>query len=204
MNKNVIRLSAPAAALLLLGVLLVSGAGGAVGATLITGADIQDGTVAGIDVRDDSLTGVDVRNESLSGVDVRNESLAGVDLRDGTVAPADLRDHPMWAIVGASGTGFLDPGRGVLGVQKVATGIYLVQFARPVVGRPILLSVYQSGNFEKRSISFRRCADQVGTCDSYQPGLGPEWVVVITDYALSGREDTAFQVVALPPVPAAS
>src|SRR5688500_17519937 len=60
---------------------------------LLTGADIQDGSLTGTDVQNESLTGVDVLNDSLKGADVDELSLdsgafqiAGAVNANGTIA----------------------------------------------------------------------------------------------------------------------
>ncbi len=49
-------------------------------ASLITGKQIKNNSVASVDIRNGSLTGADVRNSSLTGADVRNGSLSDADL----------------------------------------------------------------------------------------------------------------------------
>ena len=55
-------------------------------ATLITGADVKDGSLTGADVRNGSLTGFDVKNGSLGGVDVRDGSLLAKDFKAGELS----------------------------------------------------------------------------------------------------------------------
>jgi hypothetical protein len=52
---------------------------------LLTGADVQDGSLSGADVQDNSLSGADVQDNSLTGSDVLESSL-------GTVPDADTLD----------------------------------------------------------------------------------------------------------------
>lgn len=63
--------------------------GGAIGATLITGAQIKDGSVTGADIRDKSLAGKDLKDSSVTGALVRNGSLQANDLS--SAARASLR-----------------------------------------------------------------------------------------------------------------
>ncbi len=80
------------ALLLAVAVVLVSVAGSATAAKLITGKQIKDGSIASIDVRNNSLTGADVKSSSLTGGDVADGSLAGADVADGSLAGADVTD----------------------------------------------------------------------------------------------------------------
>lgn len=65
--------------------LVLSTSGTAVGASLITSADIKNNTIQSQDVRDNGLRGVDVENSSLTGADVKNNSLTGVDVDESTL-----------------------------------------------------------------------------------------------------------------------
>jgi hypothetical protein len=59
-------------------------------ATLITGAQIKDGTVTTADIANNSLTGADVRDGGLFSSDIADGSLYGRDIAKGTVAPLNL------------------------------------------------------------------------------------------------------------------
>lgn len=94
--------------------LVISVTGGtAYAATLITSADIQDGTIQSIDVADGSLTGRDVRDGSIgtaelpegsvNGVDIRDGSVGSVDVRDGTLGLVDINDLAEAALKGQKG-----------------------------------------------------------------------------------------------------
>jgi hypothetical protein len=65
---------------------------GAGAATLVTSAQIKDGTIVGRDVRNGGLTGADLKNGSVTTKDLKDGTVASVDLKDGTVASADLQD----------------------------------------------------------------------------------------------------------------
>jgi hypothetical protein len=65
---------------------------GAGAATLVTSAQIKDGTIVGRDVKDAGLTGRDVKAGSLTGKHLKDGTVAGADLKDGSVAGADLKD----------------------------------------------------------------------------------------------------------------
>lgn len=69
--------------------LLVALGGSAYAAIVVTGRNIQDGTVAGIDLRNGSLTGRDVKSRSLRLADFRPGTLArGPRGRPGPAGPA--------------------------------------------------------------------------------------------------------------------
>ncbi len=59
-------------------------------ATLVTSADIVDGTIKSVDVKDGALRGADVQNGSLASADVADGSLTGRDVRNGSLTAADL------------------------------------------------------------------------------------------------------------------
>lgn len=69
--------------------LIVGTTGGAVAATLITGANIKNGTVKSIDIANNSLLGADVKDGTLRGTDIANGSLTAADLAPGTVNAPD-------------------------------------------------------------------------------------------------------------------
>lgn len=71
---------------------VLSAGAGAGAATLVTSAQIKDGTIVGRDVKDAGLTGRDVKAGSLTGKHLKDGTVAGADLKDGTVAGADLKD----------------------------------------------------------------------------------------------------------------
>jgi cysteine-rich repeat protein len=60
--------------------LFVALGGPAYASTLITGANIKDGSVAGIDIQNGSLTYADVKDGSLTGTDLKNGSVGVGDL----------------------------------------------------------------------------------------------------------------------------
>ena len=82
--------------------LIVSG-GAAVGAKLITGNDIKNGTI----------TTKDIKNGTVSSDDLKNNNVKSGDIKDGTVASADIKD----------GTGrHQGPGQGSVTANKLAPG----------------------------------------------------------------------------------
>jgi hypothetical protein len=69
---------------------LVSSAVGATAATMITGANVKDG----------SLTGADVKDSSLTGADLKSGAVAGIDVKDGGIGRADLAPAVRGALLG--------------------------------------------------------------------------------------------------------
>ena len=74
-----IRLPSPAT-MIALTALFVASTGTAVGAAIITGANVKNGSLTGLDVRNGSLTSLDVKNRSLLPVDFKGK-LPRPDLR---------------------------------------------------------------------------------------------------------------------------
>lgn len=68
--------------------LFIALGGPAEAASLITGSNIQNGTVTGADIKNSSLTGSDVKNNGLTGLDIKN--LRGGDITDGSLRSADF------------------------------------------------------------------------------------------------------------------
>lgn len=91
--------------------LVISLSGTAYAATLITSADIQDGTIASVDVADGTLNGKDVKDGAVQSVDVT----------DNTIRLADINDLTEAALKGQKGdTG--DPGQQGLPGEPGADG----------------------------------------------------------------------------------
>ena len=82
--------------------LIVSG-GAAVGAKLITGNDIKNGTI----------TTKDIKNGTVSSDDLKNNNVKSGDIKDGTVASADIKD---------GGVATKDLAKGSVGANKLAPG----------------------------------------------------------------------------------
>ncbi len=74
---------------------LVLGGGAAVAAKLITGEDIEDGTVTKADIKDNNLTGMDLKDGSVGKNDITDNSLTGADLNDGSVGTNDIKDNSL-------------------------------------------------------------------------------------------------------------
>lgn len=58
--------------------LVLASAGGAVGATVITSAQIKDGTIRAVDLANGAVNGIKVENGSLTGADIEESSLGPV------------------------------------------------------------------------------------------------------------------------------
>jgi hypothetical protein len=68
---------------LVVALVLVAAASGATAATLITGKQIKDNTVASVDIRDNTVTSADIKNGTVTGNDVANGTIDKVDLAAG-------------------------------------------------------------------------------------------------------------------------
>jgi hypothetical protein len=74
----------------------------ATAATLITGADIKDGTVASADLKDNNVKSVDIKDGTVSSADLKNGTIAIADLSNslkttvelGTFGPVHLVNRP--------------------------------------------------------------------------------------------------------------
>jgi hypothetical protein len=71
-------------------VLAVFGGGTAVAGSLITSAQIANGTIVGLDVKNSGLTGSDIKGDSLTGSDVKGNSLTGYDIKNGSLSNSDI------------------------------------------------------------------------------------------------------------------
>ena len=76
---------------------LLFGAGTAVGANLITGKDIKNGSVTTNDIKNNNLTTKDIKDGSLKGADIKDGSIGAKDLSAG--AKASVYSGPNWGIV---------------------------------------------------------------------------------------------------------
>jgi hypothetical protein len=93
---------------------LAAGAGGAVAGSLITSAQIKNGTIQGIDVKAGALLGSDLKNGTVRGADVADYSLTNQDV------------NVLFASVQSDGT--LESSSGNVTSARTATGIYTVRF----------------------------------------------------------------------------
>ena len=76
--------------LLVVVVALVSAAGTATAAKLITGKQIKNGTITSVDLKDGTVTGTDLRNGGVTGTDLRDGSVTGPDLAPAAVGRGQL------------------------------------------------------------------------------------------------------------------
>jgi hypothetical protein len=77
---------------------------GAGAATLVTSAQIKDGTIIGRDVKDGGLTGKDIKGSSLTGKQLKNGSVTGADVKDGSLTSSDISDGSLTGADLADGT----------------------------------------------------------------------------------------------------
>ena len=71
-------------------VLAVFGGGTAVAGSLITSAQIKNGTIVGADVKDGGLKGADIKNSSLKGEDIADGGIKGADVKNGSLSNQDI------------------------------------------------------------------------------------------------------------------
>ena len=70
--------------------IVVSSGVSATAASMITSAQIKDGTIQGVDVANNTLAGVKIKDGSVQGVDLANNAVTGAKIKDGSVGIADL------------------------------------------------------------------------------------------------------------------
>jgi hypothetical protein len=129
--------------------LFVALGGGSYAAIKVTGRNVPRDALTGADIK--NLTGRDVRNNSLTGADVARLTTADVangrllaeDFAPGQL-PSGARGEQgppgqaatrLWAVVDAADTAAdtkLRRGSGVTGLERVAIGLYQVEFDRSV------------------------------------------------------------------------
>jgi hypothetical protein len=71
---------------------LVLAAATATAATLITGADVKNGSLTGDDIKDGSLASKEIKNGSLTGDDIKDGSLASKEIKNATLTGDDVKD----------------------------------------------------------------------------------------------------------------
>lgn len=79
------------------------GGGTAYAATLITSADIEDGTIQSVDVADAGILSRDLKDGSVGHVDVTNGSLSGTDIKDGGIGLVDISEAARTELQGQKG-----------------------------------------------------------------------------------------------------
>lgn len=117
--------------------LFVALGGGATAGIVITGANVQNGSLTGADIRNGSLLGRDIKNGQVFSSDIRDNGVKSKDIRNGTLEEEDFAEGVLagayWAVVTADAQ--LDRGRGVADVTRVdgvPAGSYVVQFDEPI------------------------------------------------------------------------
>jgi uncharacterized protein YjbI with pentapeptide repeats len=70
---------------------------GAGAATLVTSAQIKDGTIVGRDVKNGGLTGADLKDGSVTSKDLKNGTVTSADVKDGSLTGADVQDGSLAA-----------------------------------------------------------------------------------------------------------
>jgi hypothetical protein len=83
--------------------LAVALGGTAYAAVVVTGADVQNGSLTGVDVKNNSLSGRDI--QAIRGKDIDAEAVKSSDIADGTVAPEDLHPDALAALGNAAPEG---------------------------------------------------------------------------------------------------
>lgn len=81
----------------------ISGAAAVGASTLLTGADIRNGSLTGADVRNRSLGAADLKRDVVTSMLVRNASLTGLDVRDGSLNAADFNAAALEGMRGPKG-----------------------------------------------------------------------------------------------------
>jgi hypothetical protein len=69
---------------------LIFGGGAAVGAKMITGKQIKNGTVSTKDIKDGAVHSKDIKDGAVHSEDIKDGGVHSVDIKDGTVASRDL------------------------------------------------------------------------------------------------------------------
>lgn len=116
---------------------------GAGAATLVTSAQIKDGTIIGKDVKDGGLTGRDIKGASLTGKQVKDGSLASADVKDGSIGSADIADGSIGsADIADGGVTGADLADGTVGAADLEAAAQAVLDDRIPSGRTVTGVVY--------------------------------------------------------------
>lgn len=149
----------PATAVAVAAAVAITGVTSATAASLVTGAQIKNGTVTGLDLKNGSVSGLDVRNASVTGTDVKNRSLTTADLSAGTIAALKGAPGPQ----GPKG----DPGAPA-GPAAVLSATQAVSKTVDELGEQILTLDVPAGKFliqAKAQIDNADATGQEGKCD---------------------------------------
>ncbi len=153
---------------------VVSAGVGAGAATLVTSAQIKDGTIVGKDVKDGGLTGKDIKSSSLSGKQVKDGSIAGADVKDGSIGSADIADGTIAGgdlsaaaradlLQGLIPSGTTVTGTEYFDVQGSAAGDY--GFTVTLPGRAHATLTDENVNFRTDNTGIYADEDDINTCD---------------------------------------
>jgi hypothetical protein len=171
---------------------------GAGAATLVTSAQIKDGTIVGKDVKNGGLTGVDIKDGSLGGRDLKNGSVTGADVKDGSIGSADIADGTIAGgdlsaaaradlLQGLIPSGTTVTGVGFLDVQAAASGDF--GFTVTLPGRAHAALTNENVNFRTDDTGIYADEDDINTCagSSNVPTAPPGQVCI---YMQSGTSDS--------------
>lgn len=103
--------------------ILVSAASAATAATLITGKQIKDNTVASVDIRDNALTTADIKNGSVTGADIENGTIGRTDLA-ANAARTDLSFDGHLLVPTIPGTSLISTSEECVGYDAINTSIF--------------------------------------------------------------------------------
>lgn len=74
------------------GALLIGTAGGAVGASLVTSAQIKNGTIRAVDIRNNTITGAKIKKNTVASSDIKNRTILAKDIKKGVLTGALVKD----------------------------------------------------------------------------------------------------------------
>ena len=150
---------------------------------LITGRDVQDGSLTGRDVKNNALKGADVLESSLGRVPTAGEAQNALNAQKLDGLDSGAFSRRLWAVVDQ--TGALIRGSGATSAARLGTGIYQVSFSRDVAGCGWLAT---TTTFDGSIESFFAVTTAV-------PGSNKRNVVTVgTHAALDEYEDHAFHL----------
>jgi hypothetical protein len=148
--------------------LIVAASGSALAATIITGANIKNGSVTGLDIKNGSLTGTDVKNSSLGTADLSATARAALKGQAGAQGPA-----------GPSGT---QSAWGASTYQNISLAqnsggpVAHLTFTSPSAGFVVLraqFAVRVRNNFDTTAVDCRVRSQIAGLPAAPDPAIGP-------------------------------
>ena len=102
---------------------LAGAASGATAATLITGKQIKDNTVASVDIRNNDVTSVDIKKGSVTGADIENGTIGKADLA-ANATRSDLSFDGHVLVPTISGTSLIGTSQECVGYDAINTSIF--------------------------------------------------------------------------------